>query len=576
MKVISKKQLNLLKRYLPILEWLPQYDRSNLAGDILGGFSVWAVLVPVSIGTALISAVPAQHGLYAVVAASFVYPIFASSRQVITGPATALAAITGAAVLAISTPNSAEAVQLVAAITLLAGILYIVFSLLRMGWISNFLSQSVLIGFIFGIGISVVISQMHNITGTTETGANAWGRLFNWIQGLAQTNLLTLAIGLTTLVLLFTLKLYVPRLPGALLAVALGILVELVFNLSEYGVTSLGTVPRGLPTFTLPNMDLVMNNLQVVLPAAVSLFLVSMSASLAAGREYASRYHYDIDVNQEMLAQGAANAVSGLFRGLGVYGYLGITSVSDSAGGKTELASLVLSLMAILTLLFLAPVFSYVPLAVLGAVLIEVVVFGLWKIPQMKRLWHLARTEFWLALAALLGVLTFGILQGMLIGVGLSLLWLVWRASHPAVPELGRMPDSLVYHSLEKFPDSEKHPGVVVIRFDGPLFFATASRLRERIRELITEAESEVSAIILDMESTNIIDLEGSEAILMVVKELQSVDIELHLVRIKQEILEILEKDGVIDAVGRDRLRDYVHEAVEAVKSSERRNNNVS
>jgi len=277
-----------------------------------------------------------------------------------------------------------------------------------------------------------------------------------------------------------------------------------------------------------------------------------------------------------MLAQGAANAVSGLFRGLGVYGYLGITSVSDSAGGKTELASLVLSLMAILTLLFLAPVFSYVPLAVLGAVLIEVVVFGLWKIPQMKRLWHLARTEFWLALAALLGVLTFGILQGMLIGVGLSLLWLVWRASHPAVPELGRMPDSLVYHSLEKFPDSEKHPGVVVIRFDGPLFFATASRLRERIRELITEAESEVSAIILDMESTNIIDLEGSEAILMVVKELQSVDIELHLVRIKQEILEILEKDGVIDAVGRDRLRDYVHEAVEAVKSSERRKNNVS
>jgi len=235
-----------------------------------------------------------------------------------------------------------------------------------------------------------VISQMHNITGTTETGANAWGRLFNWIQGLPQTNLPTLAIGLTTLVLLFALKLYVPRLPGALLAVTLGILIELVFHLSEYGVASLGTVPRGLPAFTLPNMDLVMDNLQVVLPAAISLFLVSMSASLAAGREYASRYHYDIDVNQEMLAQGAANAVSGLFRGLGVYGYLGITSVSDSAGGKTELASLVLSLMAILTLLFLAPVFSYVPLAVLGAVLIEVVVFGLWKIPQMKRLWHLA------------------------------------------------------------------------------------------------------------------------------------------------------------------------------------------
>jgi len=567
----TKKQGNLLHHYLPIFEWLPCYSRSWLAGDILGGLSVWSVVVPMSIGVALISGVPVQHGLYAVIASSFIYPIFASSRQVITGPSASLAAITGAAVLAVTVPNSKEAVQLTAAITLLAGVIYIFFALLKMGWISNFLSDSVLTGFIFGIGISVVISQLHNITGTTEVGANAWQRLANWVEGLSGTNLPTLVIGLTTLGLLLALKLSIPKAPGALIAVILGIGAELVFQLSDYGVALVGPVPKGLPGILLPNINLVMENLQVVIPASVSLFLVAMSASLAAAREYASRFNYDIDVNQEMLAQGTANATTGIFQGTGVKGYVGITAVSISSGGRTELASLVLGVLSVLTLLFLAPVFSYLPLVVLGAILIEVVVLSLWKIPQMRRLWRLTRTEFWLALAALLGVLTFGILQGMLIGVGLSILWLVWRTSHPAVPELGRMPDSKVYHSLDKFPDSETQPGLVVVRFDGPLFFATAGILRQRIRELIADADPGVKAIILDMESTDIIDLEGSDALHMVAKELEDAGIELHLTRTKQEILEMLDQDGVLDTISRHRLHDYIHEAVEAVKSLEGR-----
>jgi len=367
MKVATKSKSNVLIRYLPVLERLTQYKRKQLAGDILAGASVWSMSIPKAIGVALITGVAAQYGLFAVVTSSLVYPIFASSRHVITGPAPSLASITGAAVLAISTPNSSEAVQLVAAITLLAGLFYLVFSILKMGWISNFLSDSVLMGFIFGIGISVVISQLHNLTGTTESGTNAWIRLYNWILSLPQTNLATLAVGLATLALLFLLKSYAPRPPGALLVVALGIAAELVFNLSDYGVAVLGTVPRGLPAFALPNKDLIFNNLHVVIPVAVSLFLVAMSDSLAAAREYAGRYHYNIEVNQEMLAQGAANTASGLFQGLGVYVLLGTSSISESAGGKTVLASVWLGLLTIITLIILAPVFSYVPLAVVSA-----------------------------------------------------------------------------------------------------------------------------------------------------------------------------------------------------------------
>jgi MFS superfamily sulfate permease-like transporter len=239
--------------------------------------------------------------------------------------------------------------------------------------------------------------------------------------------------------------------------------------------------------------------------------------------------------------------------------------MSVEAGGKTEMASIAMGVALILTLLFVAPLFSHVPLAVLGAVIIEVMVVGLWKIPAMRRLWRLARTEFWLAMAALLGVLTFGLLQGVLLGVGLSLLWLIWRSSHPAIPVLGRMPDAKVYHSVDSFPDSETDPGLVVIRFDGPLFFATASSLRARIRELTVNVEPAVTAIVLDMEGTNIIDLEGCDALHKVVVELRAANVELHLARTKPEILKTLEKDGVLDTLGRERLFDYVHEAVEAL-----------
>jgi SulP family sulfate permease len=318
----------------------------------------------------------------------------------------------------------------------------------------------------------------------------------------------------------------------------------------------------------LPNISLIMENLHVVIPAAVSVFLVALSVSLAAARDYAAQYHYDIEINQEMLAQGMASAASGLFQGLSVAGLLATTSTSVASGARTELASIALGVFLILTLVFLAPLFSYVPLAVLGAVLIEVVVFALWKIRPMQRLWRLSRTEFWMAMAALLGVLTFGILEGMLIGVALSLLWLIWRASHPAIPVLGRVPDGNVYQSVDNFPDSETHPGLVVIRFDGPLFFATAGRLRARIRELIVDIDPAVKAVILDMESTNIIDLEGSDALHKVVKELQAANVELHLARTKPEILKMLEQDGVLDTLGRDRLRDHVHEAVEAARMS--------
>jgi high affinity sulfate transporter 1 len=561
----ATKHKTRLQRWVPILDWLPRYNLAWLAGDLIAGLSVWALTVPACLAGAVIAGVPVQYGLYAAAVAALVYPVFATSRHVITGPAAPIAAITGAAVLAVASRGSPEAVQLAAAITLLAAALYLVFALLKMGWLSNFLSESVLTGFVFGIGIALVVSQLHTITSTPEAGANTWQKLVGWLQGLSEVHPATLVVGVSCLLLLFALKRFAPRVPGALVVVALGIGVDLALGLSARGVELVGAVPRGLPGLALPDSHLVVEDLDVVIPAAIGVFLVSLSVSLAAARQYAAQYHYDIDANQEMLAQGLAHTASGLVQGLGVYGVFSRTSVSVTSGARTALASLALGVFLVLTLLFLAPLFSYVPQAVLGAVIIEAVVLGLWRIRAMRRLWRLSRTEFWLAMAALLGVLTFGILEGVLIGVGLSLLWLVWRASHPAMPVLGRMPGSRVYHSLDRFPDSETHAGLVIVRFDGPLFFATAKGLRDRIRALTAGGEPAVRAVVLDMEGTNIIDLEGSDALHEVILELKDTGVELCLARTKAEIVTILEQDGVLESLGRDRLFDHVHEAVEAV-----------
>lgn len=564
----TKEKPGFLQSYVPILHWLPHYNRGWLAADIIAGLSVWALMVPQSLGYANISGVPVQYGLYAAFFGLLIYAIFAGTRHVVTGPSSTIAAVTGAAVLAVVAAGSTEAVQLVAAITVLAGLMYIVLAILKMGWISNFLSESVMTGFIFGIGIDVVIGQFGKITGTPESGANSWQKLANWIGGLSGTNMTTLLVGGGMLILLILLKLFAPKVPGALLAMILGIGATVIFSLGDSGVALVGAVPRGLPSFALPSLSLVSQNLGVVIPAAIGVLLVGFSESLASARQDASKYHYDISVNQEMLAQGMANTASGLFQGINVDGSLSKTAVAYSAGVKSQMANLAQAFFVLLTLLFLAPLFSSLPEAVLGAVVIEAVAFGLWKIAEMRRLYHARRFEFWIAMAALLGVLTFGTLQGVFIGITLSLLWLVWRASNPAIPVLGRLTGSKVYHDVSNYPDSKTYPGLVIIRFDGPLYFATASSLRDRIRELTIDVDPPVKAVILDMESCDIIDLEGSEELEDVVKELKESGIEFYMARTKKGIKQILEKDGVIDVIGSDHLYDHVYEAVdEALKA---------
>ena len=274
---------------------------------------------------------------------------------------------------------------------------------------------------------------------------------------------------------------------------------------------------------------------------AIGVVLVGFSESLAAARQYASKYHYDIDINQEMLAQGMANFTSGLFQGINVAGSLSKSSVNDASGAKSEMASLAQGVFVILTLLILAPLFADLPQAVLGAIVIEAVIVGLMDVKAMKRIYRLNRTEFWVGMIALLGVLTFGTLQGVLIGLLLSLLVLIDRSAKPNIPMLGRSPGTDIFHSLNQYPDSETYTGLVIIRFDGPLYFATANALRDKVRTVTTDVAPPVTKVLIDMEGVNYLDLEGSDMLNEIASNMKGAGVEIHLARVKHEVMEMLE-----------------------------------
>ena len=551
-----------LRRYLPILSWLPAYDRTWLKGDVVAGLSVWALMVPTSLGYATISGVPVQYGLYAAVMGLVAFALFSTSKQVTEGPSSSTAAVLGAAVLAFASQGSEKAVEMAAAIVLVAGLIFVVMAFLKLGWISQFLSAAVLTGFTFGVAINVASGELFKISGTEASGSNTWEKLWNWVESLPDAQGTTLLVGVVALVLVFGMKLAAPKVPGALIAVVLGIVATALFSLGDHGVALIGDVPRGLPSFAVPSLDLISDNLHTILPAAFGLVLIGFSVTTAAVREYASEHSYRVDINQELLAQGAANVASGFAQGVFNNGSLSKSPVNDAAGARSQVSNLAQALFILLTLVALAPLFSDLPEAVLGAIIIEAVVMGMMNVPEMRRLWRVKRFEFLAALAALLGVMTFGILEGVFIGAGISIFWLVAASALPLIPELGRVPGTDHFLDLALNPDCQRTPGLAILRFDGGLFFVNSDALVDRLRALYIESGAELTGVVLSMEGVDFIDTEGADAVRKIAQAGIDNHVDLHLARVKQPVLEVLQRDGVITLIDATRVHPSIAAAV--------------
>ena len=551
-----------LARIMPIFHWLPNYNRAWLKGDLIAGLSVWALMVPTSLGYATISGVPVQYGLYAAAAGLIGFALFTTSKQVTQGPSSSTAAVLGAAVLAVASSGSDEAIQLAASIVLVAGALFVIMYVLKMGWISDFLAASVLTGFTFGVAINVAAGELFKITGTEKGGSNTWQKLWTWITELSDANGTTVVVGVAALLLVFGIALYAPKVPGALLAVILGIVATLVLDLGDRGVELIAEVPSGLPSVVLPDISYIADNWATIIAGAVGLLLIGFSVTTAAVRDYATKHNYRIDINQELLAQGTSNISSGLFQGVFVNGSLSKSPVNDQAGAKSQVSNLFQAVLIILTLLFLAPMFSKLPEAVLGAIIIQAVVMGMMDVGEMKRLYFVKRFEFWVAMAALLGVMTFGILQGVFIGVGLSLLWLIAVASLPYMPELGRKKGTHAFYDLKNHPDGETFPGLSIVRFDGGLFFVNSGALGDHLREIRIREGSDLNGVILSMEGVDFIDTEGADTIKALAEAGQQHDIDLHLARVKPQVAEVLKRDGLLDVMPKEHFHSDISAAV--------------
>jgi len=519
-------------------------------------------MVPTSLGYATISGVPVQYGLYAAAVGLIAFALFTTSKQVTQGPSSSTAAVLGAAVLSVAAAGSDDAVAVASAIVLVTGILFMIMYLLKMGWISEFLSSSVLTGFTFGVALNVAAGELFKISGTESAGSNTWGKLWAWLTSLPETSVPTLIVGILALILVFGIKFLAPKVPGALVAVILGIAATALFGLGDAGVALISEVPRGLPSLSLPDIGMILDNLALIIGSAVGLLLIGFSVTTAAVREYASKHNYRVDINQEMLAQGVSNVASGLFQGVFNNGSLSKSPVNDQAGAKSQISNLSQALFIILTLLFLAPMFSYLPEAVLGAIIIEAVVMGMMDVKEMKRIYKVKRFEFWIAMAALLGVVTFGILQGVVIGVVLSIFWLVAVSALPNIPELGRKIGTLDFMGLDDHPGLQTFPGLSILRFDGGLFFVNAAALEDRLREVNTQADQPLNGVIIDMEGVNFVDVEGADVIKKIAQTGSLHHVDLHLANLKTAVKHILEQNGTIELVGADHLHDNVPAAV--------------
>jgi len=552
---------------VPLAGQLRSYDRAWLRGDLIAGFTVAALIVPKNLGYAGIAGIPLQNGLYAAAAGAILYAVFGTCRQISMGPSSGLAAVAASAVLAAGITNEQEVATFVAGITLASGIVFVLLAVLKMGWIAQFLSRAVVTGFLFGAAIDVVIGELPKLTGTEVTGSNPIQELRSWLGTWGEAQQTTVVVGAVALAVVFGLRAIAPRVPGALVLVVGGLLSAWLFDLGARGVALVGDVPRGLPSLEVPDVQLMLDNVSTVALAAVALVLVGFSQTAGDARTFAAKHGYQIDINQETTAQALANTGAGVFQGMPVSTSLSASSLNDHSGAKTGLASLTSGVTVLLTLLVLAPLFSSLPKPVLAALIIEAVVMGMMNVPEMRRLARVQRFDFWIAVTAIVGTLVFGVLAGVIIGIGLSLIWLVSVATHPEMPSLGREGGTQVFRELDEHPDDEVFPGVAVIRFDGGLFFATADALEDRLREVIHSAR-DLTGIVLDCEGINFVDSQGSAKVAELVDLAAKSHITLRLARLKPAVRATLERDGVIQRIGADRIHGNIYRAVQAELTS--------
>ena len=555
------------RRLMPGLEALSRYNRSWLTSDLAAGLSVAAIALPVGIAYAEIARVPTVVGMYSAIFPLLAYALFGSSRQLMVGPDAPTCIMVAASLghLAGGDPDKYLALMLV--LTLMTGVLYVVGGIARLGLIANFLSQPILVGFLNGIALIIIAGQVSKLLGYSVDSGAFFGKLAQLIDRIDQVHPTTLFLGLGLLIMLLLIQRFMPKLPAALVVVIVGIGAVFVLDLKDRGVAVLGEIPAGLPTvhFALFNLK----TYGELLGDAAALVLISFTSGILTAKSFARRNRYEIDANQEMIAFGAANIVTGLAQGFPVTGAGSRTAVNDAMGGKSQLVGIIAAGAMLLVLFFLTTPLAYVPQAGLAAVIIVAAV-GLIDVAALRELFAISRRELALSLATTLGVLVYGALPGVMLAVALTFLWLLFVGSRPHDAILGRTKGVGVrgFHSLEDYPEATTYPGILIYRFDYDLLFYNVDYFKQRLLKAIGEAKTPVELLILDASPVNIMDVTALHKINELREELAAQGIVLVFARAKRSLARFFRGDWAKQMSGAHGDNDFptVRAAVIAFK----------
>src|SRR5712671_3762148 len=563
---IAVRPGSIVQRLLPVLAWLPGYRCEWLLPDVLAGLAVWAVMVPEGMAYAGIVGVPPIMGLYTIVPPLIAYALLGTSRLLVVGPDTATGLISALTVGAIAVQGTAEFNALTSSLAILIGAFFLLFGALRMGWVAAFIPAPVMRGFIEGLVCVTIIGQVPHLLGIEGTSGNFFAKLWFVLRHLPDTALAPVLTGVLSLMAMQLLRRLVPRVPAALAVAAVATILVGLFDDQAAGVSVVGDLPSGLPHFALP--DLEPAKLQELVPGALAIALVGYAEALGAAKAAAMQGGGDVDPNQELVAHGPANILSGLFGGFLVVGSLSKTSVAMAAGARTQLANLVAAVLCFLTLVWLTPLFHGMPQPALAAIVIAAMLH-LSKPGYLRNLLARSRQEFAIAAIVVVGELTLGVLHGIALGVVLSLLVLIYRTSHPHGAVLGQLPGEEAYRDVRVHPEARTFPGLLIWRPGGDLFFASVGHLDAELEAALAEQRPPAKHVLLDAESVNVIDVTACDALLNTIEELQNQGTTFALARVRDEIRERMRLGGIEAVVGSTNFHERVTDGVHAWQQQE-------
>jgi sulfate permease, SulP family len=557
-----------IARHVPITQWLPRYQRTFVGSDLLAGLAVWAVLVPQAVAYAALAGAPPEAGLATALAAGVLYAIFGTCRELDVGPSSTVA-ITAAAALApvAATFPAQEYTALLAALALLTGVVLVVAGALRLGFVAEFLARPVIVGFISGIGVLIIVGQLPKLLGLTVESGNVPEMLWREIEALDDISWETTLVGCLSLAALLSLRRIAPRVPWALVVTAVAVVASRAFDLEAHGVAVIADVPGGLPTPALPGIG--MSQVGALSSGAIALALVALAESIGTARSLASQRGYEIDPNQELIALGASNLGAGVLQGFPVDASLSRSAVGAGAGVRTRLSGLFVALLIVATMLFLTPLFDGLPQATLAAIIIAAVL-GLVDIRGFRWLWRIDQGDAQLAIVGFAAVALLGVLPGIAVAVIASLLALIRRAYRPRISVLGRVPheasadENYQFRSVDRHPEYETIPRLVLFRFANELFFANASYFRDETLHLVDESDPPARTVLVDASVISHADTTALAMLDDLLDQLELRHVTLEFARARTDLKELLDRTGISDRIGPDRFHRSVHAGVES------------